>query len=166
MCAGARVTCGMVRQTCLNPLRAAGDWTCPILPQLMGSLHRLKKHTTRACSPRQRAFFRAFEGMAIDKPYLARKRARDRARIARGGRSRGHGPLSPRKGSRIPPSNSDQDCPHFSGILPGLHRLWTIFSSGGECCIFRLPILFLPLQSFFSSLHPPSSPQSRPHFLT
>ena len=42
----------------------------------------------------------------------------------------------------------------------------TIFASGGECCIFRLPILFLPLQSSFSTLHPLPSPQSHSHFFS
>ena len=77
---------------------------------------------------------------------------------------RGWSPFPPKR-LTYHPSNSEQDCAHFSGIMPGLHRLWTIFASRGECCILRLPILFLPLQSSFSSLHPLPSPQSYSHFV-
>ena len=70
----------------------------------------------------------------------------------------GHGHLSPRKASRIPPSNPEQDCSRFPAILPGLHRFSPL---GGKAALSA----FLSSSSLCNPPFPMNSlvPVAHPH---
>ena len=83
---------------------------------------------------------------------------RAQGRSTRGDRLIGDGHLSPRKASRIPPSNPEQDCSRFPAILPGLHRFSPL---GGKAALSA----FLSSSSLCNPPFPMNSlvPVAHPH---